>query len=220
MTFDEIAKAVAPAVPGDAANAEAIAKVHVSRAILKVGRIKDASFNKKWVTFSLTSGTSSYVIGSDILNGYPNVWTMGKLWFPNQNGRFIEILGFDEFKRLSSGGSTTGYPRWGTLHSDQATLDVYPIPDSNYTVGAYLRKKVTNLSDIDDSFHDVVMDTALVSVKALSDPNLALDLLRLGLADVRENSQTAWDENNIPIGRHVGRSYEGPGADSGNLRGG
>ena len=124
----------------------------------------------------------------------------------------------DEFKVKTEGLSASGWPRYGTVHSDKATLEVYPVPDSTYTVGTYMKKKITSLNDIGDAYHDIIIDVAVESIQALSNPNLATKLAVEGVAALQESSRVKWGGNRIPIERHLagGSSI---GADSGNLRG-
>jgi len=218
MTFEEIVSAVRPAVPKtDAANAEAIARAHVNKAIRRIGRLDDVYFNKVWDTFTLTSGTSSYDLGEDVLKKY-DVFYISRLWDTSTRRNPIEIVGIDDFNSKSRGMSSSGWPLWGTVHSKDATLEVYPIPDADYTVGTYLKTKVTSLDDIGDAFHDIIIDCAVLSLRALTDSQIAFKMANDGINDAQASSRTKWRGNQFSIQRHLaGTSTTGP--DSQNLGG-
>ena len=115
--------------------------------------------------------------------------------------------------------SSGGWPLWGTVHSKDATLEVYPIPDDDYTVGTYLKTKVTSINDIDDAFRDIVIDCATLSLRALTDSQIALKMANEGIADARASSRTKWRGSQLQIDRHLGAGTGATGADSQNLRG-
>ena len=170
------------------------------------------------MTFDLTSGKGSYKIGSEILSKYVGIKKVQHLWHNDRNIAPIEIVGLDEFQRNTSGMSNSGLPIIATVHSSSPILEVYPVPDSNYSVSCYVKRKISKFSDIDDYYHDVIVDYALLSVAAVKDPSVSIRLAKEGLDDLKYDSIIGWIGDNIPISRHLGTGY-GRGNDSGNLRG-
>jgi hypothetical protein len=193
MTEPEIVSAIALAVPKDRANAEVIAKAMLNLAIGKIGRMNSVSFNRDLLTLSFRSGISSYKLGTDILQKYPNIWNMQELWCTDQSNSQIKIVALDEFNRYARGGTDTGRPIVGTIHSSTATLEVYPIPDSNYTAVAYVKRQITQLSDIPSPYHDVVYSIAIEMICAAGSSEMAASLSTQGMRDIQGDAQTVWD---------------------------
>ena len=214
MTKAEVQKAIALSVPEKfQANADAIADVYMKKAILKLGRTKGVHWNQKDVTFTLTSGKSSYNLGSDILSDYGDLKNLKFLWRTDTQRPGIPVLPVQEFNKTARGSTQTGQPQIATVHSDNLTFEVWPAPDSAYTMWVYIRKNIQNFKDIPSEYHDVLIDTAVASLR---DPKaFAAD----GIREMREDSVLAWDGNTVPIDRHLGKGAGAAGPDSQNLRG-
>ena len=195
------------------ANADAIADVYAKKAVLKLGRTKGVHWNRKAVPFTLTSGTSSYVIGADILTDFANLKNVQFLWRTDTQKEGIPVLPVQEFNKYARGSTTTGQPQIATVHSDNLTFEVWPSPDSDYSMWVYIRKNIQNFADIPAEYHDVLIDTA---VAMLRDPKA---FAAAGIKEMQEDSVNAWSGNTVPILRHVGDVDGGVEADSQNLRG-
>jgi len=222
MTKDEVVRAIALAVTGGGVDKEAIAQVYLQKAILKIGRMEGVDFNREWVDFNLTSGISKYQIGTDIIGKHPEIWSLKELWRTDVQGWSIEIVGLERFNAYTRGGSSAGAPTLGTIHSEAGYLEVYPIPDSAYTVAAYLKKKITNFSEIEEGYHDVLIDYAVASINATKDTAASFQFAKEGLNDLKNDQPTLWSGNSIGIERHINatnKSAKGRRADSCNLRG-
>ena len=143
---------------------------------------------------------------------------MRYLWRTDVKGQPITIVGLEEFNRVARGGTGSGVPTVATIHSHDAMLEFYPIPNSNYSVGAYLKKKITGLEDIPDQFHDVVVDYGIVSIQATKDAAVAVEMLKQGIKDLLNSSMIGWAGDTIPISRHLGADGGRATSDSQNLR--
>ena len=193
MTEQEATLIISLSVPKDRSGAEQLAKVAMNMAVNRMSRMTGVSFNRDLLPFTLRSGISSYKLGSDVLQKYPLVYGMQELWFTADKGYSIRLLAFDEFNRNARGGSTSGRPEIGTIHSSTATLDVYPIPDSNYSVVGYVKRQVTQLSDIPSAYHDVVCVKAIEIINATISGDLARILAEEGMKEVLADSLLSWD---------------------------
>lgn len=218
MTEPEILTGIKLGLKGiPTADADEIARVYMKKSILRVGRINGVTWNKEAIEFTLTSGQQKYVMGVDI----PNLRGIGTLFRTDTQTNPIPVVDVNEFGRSARGSSTTGKPILATIHSDSVTLEFYPIPSGNYTIWGYIKKKIVNLADIPEEFHDVIIDYAIASIGASEDKSVAVAFARAGLDDLKDETLTVWDENVIPLGRHLvepSSIWQDP--DSGNLRGG
>ena len=97
MTEQEVLQFIQLAIPKDRANADAISKIALRKAILKVGRMPNVTWNRDVVTFDLISGKAKHILGDDILVQYPNIWNMEELWRTDTSHWRISILGMDDF---------------------------------------------------------------------------------------------------------------------------
>lgn len=218
LTFEQAKGIVATAVGADKSNALDVAESHLLKAITKLSRMNNVNFNREWVTFTLTAGKSSYKIGSDVLSEYMDIKKIQHIWHNDRSIEPIKVLGIDEYKSNCSGLSSTGVPVIATVHSSDPILEVYPVPDSNYSVSCYVKRKINKFEDIDSAYHDVVVDYALLSVSATKDPNVAIRLFEEGIDDLKYDSMVGWIGNNIPVSRHMGIQTDRANSDSGNLR--
>lgn len=218
MTEDQVKQAIALAVPSDrSADRHVIAEAYMKKAVLKMGRVKGASWTHTDVTFTLTSGQSEYHLGEDILSDYPDAKNLQALWRTDTQDSPIPILTPAEFSRYARGSTTTGSPKIATLHSDDEKLEVYPIPDSAYPLWGYIRKNIQNFEDVPAEYHDVLIDYAVVSMKAAFDPNVAVGLATAGLKEATQDSLREWTGTTIPLMRHLGKTGSSTKADSSNL---
>ena len=219
MTLDEAKEIVSLAVGTDKPQAEDIAEAHISKAVLKFARANNTNFNRKWATGTLTSGKSSYVVGAEIFSGYSEIQKVQYLWRTDVPGWPISVIGLEAFNRRARGSTTSGPPVVATIHSDKATLELYPIPDSAYTIAANLKKKITGWADIPSYYQDIVVDYAVASVMATRNAEVAVQLLKAGLDDMKYDSIVGWTGDQIPLLRHITEVDDSNTADSGNLVG-
>jgi hypothetical protein len=182
--------------------------------------MEGVSFNRDWVWFSFVAGQGSYVLGKDFLSKYPDILNLQQLFLTDQIDSPVTLLPLDQYNNNARGGTSTGRPVIGTVHSSNATLEVYPKPNAAYTAGAYIKRKITKFSDIPEQFHDVLYSAAITLLNASANPFLAAQLTEAGLQDILRNSQTAWSGSQIPVDRTVsGANVRRRRADSGNLYG-
>jgi len=211
-------KIIELAIPAtDRAAGAEVAKAILSKAILKVGRLPNVSFNRKWATFNFVSGKKTYIVGQDILGAYSDFQNASELW-STDNTQPIMLVSLEEFNAKTRGLSDSGRPEWATLHSSTPTLEVYPTPDSAYEYGLYAKLEINKFEGIPSAYHDVLIDTAVLMVKGLADPNVAAMLMQSGIKDAMEDSLLGWSGTTIRCDRVLG-SAKTLGADSGNLRG-
>lgn len=217
MTEPDILDAISIAIPANRANAEKIARSYLKKSILKLGRMSGVSWNRKVITFTLISGQQEYKAGVDSI---PDLRGMGTIFRTDTPSNPIPIVDVQEFSRSARGSSTSGTPILATLHSDSTTFEIYPIPAGNYPMWGYIKKKIVNLSDIPEEYHDILIDYAIASIGASEDKRVAVAFAKAGLDDMRDEALTIWEENVVPIGRHLGGSVGVSGIiGSGNLRG-
>jgi len=218
LTEPGIIAAIGLSVPtADAADKDAIALAFMNAAILRVGRIPGADFNRTFAPITLTVDKSSYVLGQDILSGV-NAWSVEEMWRTDVDGWPVEIIGFDDFNDLVRGNTTTGAPRIATIHSEPAVLEVHPVPDSAYTCKAYVSRSITKLANIPGHYHDVILTTAQAMLKAIADPQVALMLAQEGIKDMKGDSRTGWTGSRIKVARGLDQGDGTSRRDSGNLR--
>lgn len=221
MKSDDAVNVVAMAVGGDAVTAKIIAKAHIDKAVLKFSRLNNVSFNRRWTEATLTANKEKYTLGKDIFTDFSDIQKIQYFWRTDVVGWPITVVSIEEFQQHSSGYTTTGAPVLATIHSDSGILEFYPTPDSAYTVAAYLKRQITKFEDIDDAYHDVVIDYAIMSVFATKDAGTAAMMLREGFDDIKRDSRVGWAGGGISINRHLGPDG-GPGynkADSANPTG-
>lgn len=201
----DIKKLIRLAIPGDNANADDTAGLILTAAILKVGKTRNVDYNRKWVTFNFKSGSASLKIGVNILSSEKDILSAGVLTYTD-NVQPIFLLDISRYRSLTGGLTASGRPTHATIHSATKTLEVYPTPDSNYEAGLYVRKAVTRLKDIPESYHSAVISTGLTMVRALSDPGLADRLRREDVADMQGDSMLSWNGTNVSVDRGL---YQG-----------
>ena len=195
MTLEQVKMLVAAVIPEPGAgNREELADALLAAAALKVGRMPAVMFNRELVQFNLTSGKSEYNIGSDILNEYPNFWNFESLWMKDSPGNKIEIVGLDHFSAYARGSTSTGYPKYGTVHSKTHIFEIYPIPNSNYTLLG-LAKGNLDLNDIPEDYYDVLLKQSFLLAQAMRDGNIAGVLVGHDEKEIQLASGTAWTGN-------------------------
>lgn len=219
MTEEQITDAVAWSMGGDQAAAKKIAKTFVKMAINNIARKRGVDFNREYKATTLTSGKGEYNLGVELFGGYPNLWSIEELWFTDTKGKWVVLLGMDDYNDRARGGTTTGRPKYGTVHSEPPILELYPIPDSAYAIRAYVTRKIDSLDDLPDIYHDVVYPLALSYVAASKDPNVAIALAKDGLNAVQADSKSGYTGSKIMVQRHLGTGLITDGSDSANLTG-
>lgn len=216
MIQQEVLDEIAAAIPANAnVNADARAKTLLAKAIANLGRMKNVHWNREDVIIKLTSDKSSYTVGVDILGKYGDLKNVQVLWRTDEQRPGIPVLDIEDFNIFKRGNSASGPPECATIHSHDETLEIYPIPDTDYSLFAYIQKKITKFDEIPTEYHDVLIDEAVAS----SDPRTALARANKGKEEMAGDSLTGWSGNVIPISRHVGRTNIGSKVSSRNLRG-
>jgi hypothetical protein len=218
MTESEVVTAIKLAITGTDTDKEGIAKSFLKKAVLKVGRLPSVMWNQTDVEFDLVSGQSSYLIGKDILTKQDDLKNIEQLWRTDTTGEPISVIPVAEFNRYARGSTSSGNPRFATIHSKEKRLEIWPAPSSGYTVWGMVQLEVENFKDIPTEYHDVLIDLAVAFIVATKDARAAMALAKSGIKDIGEDSMTKWTDNVIPLERHVGQSGKGLGPDSGNLR--
>lgn len=216
MTKQQVLDEIAALIPVNAnVNADVRAQTLLARAVLRVGRMKGVHWNREDVTIAIEGGKSSYKVGVDILGQYADMKNVQVLWRTDVQRPGIPILDIEDFNLFKRGNSASGPPEYATIHSSDETLEIYPTPDTNYSLFAYIKKKITKFEEIPDEYHDVLIDEAVAS----ADPRTALARAQRGTKEIAGDSLTEWSGNVVPIARHVGRTGLGVEVNSQNLRG-
>jgi len=183
---------IAAAIPEVvAANREEVAEALLSAAALKVGRMPSVMFNRQLVEFDLISGKYDYKVGSDILSGYTNFWNFESLWMKDSPGKRVRIVGLDHFSAKKRASTSTGYPEYGTIHSKDHTLEVFPTPNSNYTLRAMAKGNLF-LSDVPDEYYDVLIKQSFLLAQAMRSGNVAAMLVDGDEKEIQMAHGTNW----------------------------
>lgn len=192
MTLDQVKMLVAAVIPeAGADNRTELAEALLSAAALKVGRMPAVMFNRQLVQFDLESGKYEYNIGKDILNAYPSFWNFESLWMRDTPGNRINIVGLDHFSAYARGETGTGYPTHATVHSKDHRLEIYPIPNSNYTLLG-LAKGNLDLNDIPQDYYDVLLKQSLLLAQAMREGTIAAVLVSDDEKQLQLASGTSW----------------------------
>ncbi|MCK5601668.1 hypothetical protein KAR91_07365 [Candidatus Pacearchaeota archaeon] len=218
MTSDELTRAVALAVPSAHADRrEDIADTFITMAIGKLNRLKDTDINQQYKEFTLTADKSSYKLGTDILAS-SKPWNMQDMYRTDVRSWSITIVDKDKFIPYARGSTITGPPTKATVYGNPPILEVFPIPDANYAVGAFIRVNITKIEDIDERYYDVVYASAIELITAAGSPEMARAVGTEGRHQMESDTMTAWDGTIIPLYRNIGQVGRRRKADSGNLR--
>ncbi len=218
MTSDELTRAVALAVPSvHADKREEIADTFIAMAISKLNRLKDTDINQQYREFTLTGGKASYKLGTDILTT-TKPWNVQNMYRTDIRGWEVSVVDKDKFTPIARGSTITGPPRLATVHSNPPIMEIWPIPDSNYAVGAFVRVNITKIEDIDQRYYDVLYATAIELITAAGSPEMARLVGEEGRHQIESDTLTAWDGTIIPLARNIGQVSDKRKADSGNLR--
>lgn len=195
--------------PVDTAQADILATTLLDLSVRKFGRINSVAFNRDKVSFTLTSGTSSYKIGDDILTKYPAIWNMQYMYVTDNTGQRIDIIGLDRFNDYRIGNTDSGVPLKATIHSKNKQLEFYPTPSSDLTVIGYAKENLDKLEEIPTMYWDAVVAYAFLLVSSIEDPTVSNLLYQDNKKDMQEDSQTLWDGDQIEQGFHIGLGADG-----------
>lgn len=218
MTIDAIKTPIVHALAA-APNANQLADAIVQAAIRMTGRMKEVTFNREWATDTLTTGQSSYELGAEIFTAMKSIVALEDFRRTDVENWPIHLLVPHEFSIYKRGSTQTGPPRVATvIDSENPKLEIAPIPDSGYAVGAYLKRAVGTLKEIPDRFHDLVLTNGLGLAQACKDPNVAILLAHQSRKDAQSESPLNWTGTTFAIDRHLGRTYTDDVATSWNLR--
>ena len=153
-------------------------------AIGAFNRIGDYEWNRQQVTFSLTSGTGTYLF-SDLWPDYKVKRLESRIWFVNHNG-WIDVKSYHEFNNITKHQSAvSGVPQIASVHSLEKQIDIWPLPNSAYSCVAMLYLQVDSLGGIPEEYHDLVVEKAIM---------FAIDTSIKGNIGIYESSKLAWDE--------------------------
>lgn len=194
-------------------NWDEIADGVLAAAVLKVGKTQAVAFNREMITFALTSGDSSYPLG-DLLNQQPAVWNLQYLFLTDSPGYKCTIVDPGEFGYFARGSSTVGKPQYATIHSKKATMEFWPIPDSNYNFTGYAKENLSKLSQIPETCHDQVLNEGLRIVHAMLSGGMADRLATEGKADMQDDGATGSAPTIVRSDRHLGTATSSSGRDS------
>jgi hypothetical protein len=219
MTEAQAISIIKLSLPAGLAETDKVASALLSYALNKISRKKGVDYNREYKTANLTSGQRDYVLGADLWSGQGNVWNVQEMNCTDAKGHPIWVIGKDDWNDIARGSTTTGRPTHATVHSANRVLQLFPIPNSNYPIEAYVTKKITAITDLLEIYHDIPIDIAGLAIKAGVDPNVQMALVKEGLADILADSGTSWTGSKIMIQRPLGDSDIRMGSDSGNLTG-
>lgn len=220
MTESDVLAAISVAVPKDRPQAESLAKGHLAKAVLKIGRDRQIDFNRSVETFTLTSGTSAYKFGVDILKDIGDVIEVADLYNTDVPNWQVLIIGTDDFAESARGSTTTGRPTIATLHSTKTgtKIEFWPEPDAAYNMKGDIRVALKDFRDIPDMYHDTLIDYAIASINASISQETALAMASSTIQDLRKDSRTGWSGGKILLDRHIADVSGSAKCDSGNLR--
>lgn len=215
---DDLLSAIEIAVRGDMSNKREIAGSLLKSAIKRLTRVNGIDFNRETVTFSLITGQIVYKIGKDLFKNKGGIWTIEEVYRTDTPSWQVNVVGKTEFNCDARGSTMTGAPLSMTIHSSAKKLEVWPEPDSPYSLSGIIVKRLNNLVDIPEEYDDVLLHMAIESYHATQSVVLAEKLARQGRAEVADDSDTKWMGSQIPLRRNIGEQDSRPGVDSGNLR--
>lgn len=200
------------------------AKMAYSLAKDAIGRLNTVPWNKITDTFDLTSSKGEYVVGSDILSNHTDIKGIIELWRTDQQSSQVKILSVQEFNAYRRGYTTPGAPTFATLRDNkdrELELEIYPIPNDNYTLWAYLRTPL-EVGDIPDDYQDIILWKAIM-IANLDNSSYYLKAKEMYLEiidSLRRESYTRWEGTRINPDFPIGGSYSSSGRpDSGNIWG-
>lgn len=203
-----------------AANADKYASSLLTSAVSIVGRMDGADWNKKEVTFNLTAGTATYILGKDILSQYPTIEGLERLHFTDSENYPISVLRKDDFDVLARGVSGNARPVIATVYEtiDGRVLEISRTPDSAYEMKGMAKMFVDKLSQVPENYHDLVLNTAYKLIAASKNAGVASLMVNEGQKDARSRL-TEWSGSTVTIDRglDVG-NRRSTRVDSGNLR--
>lgn len=120
-------------------------------------------WNKEAVTFDTTT-SATYELGSDILTDYDNIQGMISLWHnETSHGRIHLTSDVNYFNGYARTNTQTGIPRLGLIHGRKKILELWPTPDSPYTLWTYIRFPLT-LEDMPGEFHRILVWLGIMNV--------------------------------------------------------
>lgn len=220
MTEEQAIDIIVLSLPADKQGDRGMAKGFLLKALNMIGRIPGLNFTREWVNFNLISGRAVYELGNHVLKDYDKIKNVQQMWRTDILNWPIDIVGLDSFNERTAGGDSTGSPFVGTVYlvENKPTLEIYPSPDSNYPVKVLIQKNVESIDDVPDAHKDVLIDCAITSIGALSNPSLSLELMRNGIHDVEGDSHTLWRGSTILVERPFDSNPTLKKVDSGNLR--
>lgn len=148
-------------VPGP--QGQALARIAYNAAKNRIGRLDIVPWNKEATTFATVSGTSSYLVGEDILTDYSNIMGIISLFRTDTEGQEIPIYHHSVYNRYARGSTTSGAPMIATLNGRDKKLELYYVPDGVYTIWAYLRFAL-DPANIPEEYIDILVWDGIMAV--------------------------------------------------------
>ncbi|MFX0194826.1 MAG: hypothetical protein ACFFCW_01795 [Candidatus Hodarchaeota archaeon] len=120
-------------------------------------------WNKEAVTFDTTT-SATYELGSDILTDYPNVRGIISLWHnETTKGQIRLVADVNYFNSYARTNTQSGAPILGIIHGRKRILELWPTPDSAYTLWAYIRFPLA-LEDVPEEFHMILVWLGVMNI--------------------------------------------------------
>ena len=172
------------------ANRSALAKAHLAKAVSKAGRISGVDFNMEKIEITLTSGKSEYRMGQDIAVQTPAFWNIREMYRTDVPNWKVSVVGLEDFNAHARGSTVSAPPQLATMHSARNVFEVWPKPDAAYTLWSYVRVGVSSFAKIPQQYRDIVVDMAMLSMKAAFDPGVAARLAKEGFRELTAETLT------------------------------
>lgn len=196
MTEDQIKELIKSNLVAEGVVLDKLAEIGFNAGMEHVGKLSVTPWNKKRVTITLTAGVSEYQIGVDILTDYTNCKGIVELWHTDTARYPIALRAVSQFNRYARGETTTGRPFIGTIRGNDKILEVYYIPDANYTIWAYIRF-ILNFNDIPLEENEIIAWAGLMAVAPGTSGGYAKAVAMYSrcLSEIAVDSPLLWDGN-------------------------
>ena len=202
-----------------------LARSALTSAINSFNRIGNFEWNRQFVDFNLTNGTGTYLF-TDLWPDYTVKGMEPRIYLVGQSG-YIDVIDYEQFNTETKYRSTTsGTPQIATAHSKEGQIDIWPVPNDDYSCTAMLYVKVTGIDELDD-YDDLVIDRAVMLGATKETP---IEIYQAAVMSWNEGKQeiikrtgyTVWTGNQISPDPYVTFSTTSKNrhkTDSGNLTG-
>jgi hypothetical protein len=130
-------------------------------ALNDLATMREVPWNKVYSTFLLTSGTSIYRVGKDILADNPKIRGISEMWHTDIKERQIFYRVGNEFNMYARGTTETGRPVFWTDLDRSFNVEFYPNPDANYTIWIRFWEALA-LEDIPEDKDNIVIQRGIM----------------------------------------------------------